>query len=141
MLPCVYLFFFLISNQHIFSVDVILPSIPWPWFSTLPCFLVIFNLFVHYYFACTVSPGFASDHPQRSGNSFIWAKKRQTSRRPLTNGVRWSIDLNITPASTSRCSKCGGSKPEVRQHVVVRGQNPCSSPRGHTTAVYAAVVC
>ncbi|KAH9080672.1 zf-DHHC-domain-containing protein [Lactarius deliciosus] len=90
-------------------LDVILPSIAWPWLSTLPCLLIILNLFAHYYFACTVSPGFATS---------VWAKKRQPPRRPLTNGIRWSANLNITPASTSRCSKCGGSKPEVRQLVV-----------------------
>jgi hypothetical protein len=112
-------FLLLFPNQPIFSVDVILPTIPWPWLSTLPCLLIILNLFMHYYFACTVSPGFASDLPHLTGNSFIWAKKRQTSRRPLTNGVRWSVDLNMTPAAIGRCSKCGGSKPEVRQPVVV----------------------
>lgn len=118
LLPYVSLFY-LISNQPTFSVDVILPSIAWPWLSTLPCLLIILNMFMHYYFACTVNPGFASDLPLRAGNSFIWAKKRQSSRRPLTNGVRWSVDLNMTPASIGRCSKCGGSKPEVRQRVVV----------------------
>ncbi|KAH9042253.1 zf-DHHC-domain-containing protein [Lactarius pseudohatsudake] len=100
-------------------LDVILPSIAWPWLSTLPCLLIILNLFAHYYFACTVSPGFASDPPPRTGNSFIWAKKRQTPHRPLTNGIRWSANLNITPASTSRCSKCGGSKPERTHHCRV----------------------
>jgi len=100
-------------------LDVILPSIAWPWLSTLPCLLIILNLLMHYYFACTVSPGFASDLPQRAGNGFIWAKKRQTSGRPLTNGVRWSVDLNMTPAFIGKCSKCGGSKPERTHHCRV----------------------
>ncbi|KAH9971946.1 zf-DHHC-domain-containing protein [Lactifluus volemus] len=98
---------------------VILPTIPWPWLSSLPCFLIIFNLFAHYYFVCTVSPGFPSDPPLRAGRSFIWAKKRHGYHRPLTNGVHWSSHLNITPASTTKCSKCGETKPERTHHCRV----------------------
>ncbi|KAI0247131.1 zf-DHHC-domain-containing protein [Lactifluus subvellereus] len=100
-------------------LDVILPTIPWPWLSIFPCILIIVNLFAHYYFVCTVSPGFASDPPQRASHSFIWAKKRHVSSRPLTNGVHWSSNLNITPASTTKCSKCREIKPERTHHCRV----------------------
>jgi hypothetical protein len=96
------------------SVDVILPTLPWPWLSTLPSFLIIINLYTHYYFACTVSPGFAGEPPQRVGRGFIWAKKRRAYSLSRTNGVYWSSQLNITPASTTTCPKCGETKPEVR---------------------------
>jgi hypothetical protein len=95
-------------------VNVILPTLPWPWLSTLPCFLIIINLFTHYYFACTVSPGFAGEPPQRLGRSLIWAKKRRAYSISRTSGVHWSSHLNITPASTTTCPKCGETKPEVR---------------------------
>jgi len=101
------------------SVNVILPTIPWPWLSAPTCILIIINLFAHYYFACTVSPGFAGDPPRRVGDGFIWAKKRHAHSRFLTNGVYWSPHLNITPASVTKCPKCGESKPEVRRHVVL----------------------
>jgi hypothetical protein len=95
-------------------VDVILPTLPWPWLSTLPCFLIIINLFTHYYFACTVSPGLAGEPPQRVGRSIIWAKKQPEYSLSRTNGVHWTSHLNITPASTTTCPKCGKTKPEVR---------------------------
>lgn len=100
-------------------VDVILPTLPWPWLSTLPCFLIIINLFAHYYFACTVSPGYAGEAPQRAGRSFIWAKKRRAYSLSRANGVYWSSHLNITPASITTCTKCGKNKPEVRQDAVI----------------------
>ena len=101
------------------SVDIIVPTIPWPWLSIPPCLLIIVNLFAHYYFACTVSPGFAGEPPRQAGHSFIWAKKRRARSRSLTNGVHWSSHLNITPASVTSCPKCGESKYEVRRDVVV----------------------
>src|SRR6266850_91427 len=101
------------------SVDVILPTIPWPWLSVPPCILIIINLFAHYYFSCTVSPGFAGDPPQRVGHSFIWAKKRRAHGRTLSNGVYWSSHLNITPASSTKCPKCSETKTEVRQYAVI----------------------
>ncbi|KAI0300409.1 zf-DHHC-domain-containing protein [Russula brevipes] len=100
-------------------LDVILPTIPWPWLTAPPCLLIIMNLFAHYYFVCTVSPGFADDPPQRAGQGFIWARKRRTHSGALTNGVYWSSHLNITPASTTKCPKCGGSKPERTHHCRV----------------------
>ncbi|KAH9998019.1 DHHC palmitoyltransferase-domain-containing protein [Russula vinacea] len=99
-------------------LDVILPTLPWPWLSVLPCFLIIINLFGHYYFACTVSPGFAGDPPQRVGRSFIWARRRRHSIF-RANGVHWSSHLNITPASTTKCPKCGETKPERTHHCRV----------------------
>lgn len=109
------------SNRNLSQllVEVILPTLPWPWLSTLPCLLIVINLFTHYYFVCTVSPGFAGETPQRVGRSFIWAKKQRAYSISRTNGVYWSSHLNITPASTTTCPKCGETKPEVRPDVVI----------------------
>jgi hypothetical protein len=115
----IFQFFFLNITTNRKSVDVILPTIPWPWLSVPPCILIIINLFGHYYFSCTVSPGFAGDPPRRVGHSFIWAKKRRTHGRASSNGVYWSSHLNITPASSTKCPKCGETKPEVRQHILI----------------------
>ncbi|KAI0259805.1 zf-DHHC-domain-containing protein [Gloeopeniophorella convolvens] len=99
-------------------VDVVLTTVPWPWLSIWPYLLIIANLFAHYYFVCTVSPGFASDPPQHPKRSLIWAQKRKSPTN-LTNGVHWSTKLNITPASTTQCSKCGETKPERTHHCRV----------------------
>jgi palmitoyltransferase len=126
------------KKLHNQSVDIIVPTIPWPWLSVPPCILIIVNLFTHYYFACTVSPGFAGDPPQHAGRSFIWAKKPRTRSRSLTNGVSWSSHLNITPASVTKCPKCGDSKYEVRQDIVVLDIVP---PLTLTTASQRAHHC
>lgn len=72
---------------------------------------------MHYYYVCTVPPGFVDDPPAEAGHGIMWAKKRPVevaNSRPLT-GVRWSEQgrLRITRAATTNCRKCGQVKPEV----------------------------
>ncbi|KAI0050411.1 zf-DHHC-domain-containing protein [Auriscalpium vulgare] len=98
-------------------LNVVLPNLPYPWITIPPCLLIIVNLYAHYYYVCTVSPGFASDPPAHTGHTFTWAKKHATRRRP--KGVQWSSSLNITPAHVTKCAKCGETKPERTHHCRV----------------------
>ena len=78
--------------------------------------LIVTNLFTHYYFVCTVSPGF-SDDPPRVNTGVFWAKRRAggRARRELTGGVRWSAqeEVRVTRAALTRCRRCGEMRPEV----------------------------
>jgi palmitoyltransferase len=67
---------------------------------------------MHYYYVCTISPGFVEDPPLEAGQGILWAKKK--GRRNLT-GVQWSEEggIQITKASVTKCRKCGQLKPEV----------------------------
>jgi hypothetical protein len=71
------------------------------------CLLIALNLHAHYYYVCTVPPGFVEDPSREEGSSIFWAKKK-----PL-RGVRWSDTLKITAAAVTKCKKCGQAKPEV----------------------------
>lgn len=106
------------------TVDVIAPTLSYP-FITLPiCVLIAVNLFGHYYYVITVPPGFIDDGPREPGpnytaTSWLWAKKNSSSgkgrhQRVLTGGLRWSArGVKITPAAQTRCNKCGRMRPEV----------------------------
>ncbi|GBE88065.1 hypothetical protein SCP_1202940 [Sparassis crispa] len=91
---------------------VVQPTLAWPWLSTPVCVLLAVNTFTHYYYVCTIPPGFVNDspHPPRSG--LLWAKKREPSRRA---GVRWT-ETTITKASVTRCGRCGEMRPERSHH-------------------------
>ncbi|KAI0057823.1 zf-DHHC-domain-containing protein [Artomyces pyxidatus] len=96
-------------------VDVVLPNLPWPLLTVPPCLLIIVNLFAHYYYVCTVPPGFAADPPSQGARGILWAHRPTSPQRPLT-GVQWSSNLHITPGSTTKCTKCGVTKPERTHH-------------------------
>ena len=104
-------------------VEVIWPTLPYPWITTPICLLVVFNLYAHYYFVCTVSPGFVEDPPREIGTGLFWSVKKQEQSPGRTlrrSGVRWSENLNITPASISKCRKCGKKRPQVFPQRVLR---------------------
>lgn len=107
------------------TVDVIAPTLSYP-FLTLPiCVLIAINLFGHYYYVITVPPGFIDDGPREPGAnhttaaSWLWAKKTSANgkgrhQRVLTGGVRWSArGVKITPAALTKCNKCARMRPEV----------------------------
>ena len=73
---------------------------------------------MHYYYVCTVPPGFVEDTPLEPGSNFLWAKKVDSGMpRPLNGGVRWSTtEIRITKAAVTTCRKCGQSKPEVSRN-------------------------
>jgi len=103
-------------------VEVIWPTLPYLWFTTPLCLLIAFNLFAHYYFVCTIPPGFVEDPPREIGTGFFWSVQKQERKQGgglRDSGVRWSENLNITPASTSKCRKCGQDRPERSHHCKI----------------------
>ncbi|KAI0760968.1 zf-DHHC-domain-containing protein [Trametes elegans] len=106
----------LLSTGVLCFFEVIQPSLPWPWLTTPACILIALNLFAHYYYVCTISPGFVSDPPRASGTGWSWARKRDASRGRQLTGVRWSEDLRVTRAAVSKCRKCGEMRPERSHH-------------------------
>lgn len=88
---------------------VIQPSLPLRWFTTPPCILIALNLFTHYYYVCTVPPGFVQDEVSHPGSGRLWASpSRRTSA-----GVRWSNrGVTLLTASTTACRRCGLMRPE-----------------------------
>ncbi|KAI0749290.1 zf-DHHC-domain-containing protein [Daedaleopsis nitida] len=97
----------LLSVGTVCFFEVVQPALPWPWLTTPVCALIALNLFVHYFYVCTVPPGFADDDEPRpaSETGWMWAKKRSA-------GVRWSVKGE--PATVSKCKRCGQLRPEVR---------------------------
>ena len=102
-------------NLNSGTVEAIWPTLSYPLLTTPICLLIVFNLFAHYYFVCTVSPGFVEDSPREIGTGFFWSVKKQDRQAESlrSSGVRWSEKLNITLASTSKCRRCGQNRPEV----------------------------
>ncbi|KAH7903924.1 DHHC palmitoyltransferase-domain-containing protein [Hygrophoropsis aurantiaca] len=85
---------------------IIQPDLPLPWLTTPPCVLIAANMFMHYYYVCTVPPGFVDGaDPQPPRRSLLWATHPPAS-------MRW----NSVPASTTRCRKCGQTRPERAHH-------------------------
>lgn len=87
---------------------------------TLPvCSIIALNLFMHYFYVCTVRPGFVDEPPAEPTHNILWAKRsRPRKGTALTGRVKWSSVVNITRAETTQCSKCGQMKPEVSRLVV-----------------------
>ena len=101
------------------AVEIIQPSLPFPWLTTPICVLIALNLFGHYYYVCTVQPGFVNDltHAHEPGTGVLWARRRVDAgarTRPLT-GVRWTEEegMPVTRAAMSKCKRCGEMRPEV----------------------------
>jgi hypothetical protein len=94
------------------TVDVIFPSLSYPWLTGPACMLIACNLFVHYYLVCTIPPGFVDAPPAQPGTSLLWAKPRGGSGRSWARGERHE-DVQITKAVVGKCKKCGEPKPEV----------------------------
>ncbi|KAI1797062.1 DHHC palmitoyltransferase-domain-containing protein [Ganoderma leucocontextum] len=95
--------------------EIIQPSLPYKWLTTPVCVVIVLNLFGHYYYVCTVPPGFADDPPREpnAGTGILWARKRRSAKHRALTGVRWSEDANVTRAGVSKCKRCGVMRPEV----------------------------
>ncbi|KAF8582995.1 zf-DHHC-domain-containing protein [Ramaria rubella] len=80
---------------------------------TIPiCILFATNMFAHYYYVCTVAPGFANDPATTlEGNSWLWARKR----RPRS-ALQWSNELNLSAPKYTKCKRCGEHRPERSHH-------------------------
>lgn len=105
-------------------VDVIAPSLPLRIITTPLCSLIACNLLAHYYWACTIPPGFADEHTRLSGarnhpeatwRMYLIAPER--SRQPKS-GAQWTQD-ELLEGSPGRCNKCASIKPEVRTFICV----------------------
>jgi palmitoyltransferase len=114
-------FFFQLTTCNINIDGVIAPSLSFPIISIPICLLITLNLFMHYFYAITVSPGFLDDPPRDPPNSFLWARKaKDKGKQRMISGVRWSAKgtTKITPASTTKCRKCSKFRPEVSYWVL-----------------------
>ncbi|RPD72440.1 hypothetical protein L226DRAFT_467107 [Lentinus tigrinus ALCF2SS1-7] len=99
--------------------EIIQPSLPLPWLTTPVCIVIALNLFGHYYYVCTVRPGFVDDDPHAHdpGTGLLWARRRGEAGAGTRSrtGVRWSEDegARVTRAAVSKCKRCGEMRPEV----------------------------
>ncbi|KAJ3778627.1 DHHC palmitoyltransferase-domain-containing protein [Lentinula raphanica] len=122
----------LISAGTICFFDVVMPSLPYRWLSGPICAFIAFNLLMHYYFVVTTSPGFVDAPPPVAGRGFMWATPRNAlTERPLTEGVRWSNEFNITKAEATKCRKCEQQKPEVGVRFTTQLMSTWKSERSH----------
>ncbi|KAF8702223.1 hypothetical protein AX14_014457 [Amanita brunnescens Koide BX004] len=94
----------LISLGTLCFFEVVLPALPWPLLSVPTCCLIAFNLFMHYFWACTTPPGF-TNAPEPKHTGWLWAQRRR--RRE---------NVEISPAEVTQCRKCSGEKPERTHH-------------------------
>ncbi|KAF5374532.1 hypothetical protein D9615_009074 [Tricholomella constricta] len=107
----------LITVGTICFFDVIMPSLSYPVITLPACLLIALNMFMHYFYVCTVKPGFVDDPPPEPGRNILWARRsRPPKGRAMSGRVRWSSVLNVTRAETTQCSKCGQTKPERTHH-------------------------
>ncbi|KAL5526287.1 hypothetical protein ACEPAF_8010 [Sanghuangporus sanghuang] len=109
----------LLSMGVLCFFEVVQPTIRWPLLTVPIDALIAFNLLAHYYFACTVKPGFIDDPPRIEGKGLFWAKGRK--EKAVANGaagVIWSEDtsLNMTRANLTRCKRCGLMRPDRSHH-------------------------
>ncbi|KAF8843788.1 zf-DHHC-domain-containing protein [Paxillus ammoniavirescens] len=107
----------LISLGVISFFTVVQPGLPLPWLSSPPCMLIAINLFMHYYYVCTVRPGYIDEPPRFPGTSFLWASPSRPRRQLTASGVRWSSpELEIVRANITCCKRCGEMRPERAHH-------------------------
>ncbi|KAK0469401.1 DHHC palmitoyltransferase-domain-containing protein [Desarmillaria tabescens] len=94
----------LMSIGTVAFFDVISPSLPLPLLTIPPCVLVAVNMWTHYWWVCTVPPGFVDGDvsPIRG----LWAAKRK----------RVGVNARTTKAGLTKCSKCAMMRPERAHH-------------------------
>ncbi|KAJ7472609.1 zf-DHHC-domain-containing protein, partial [Mycena latifolia] len=93
--------------------DCIMPSLRWPCSRAQLCVLIAANLWGHYYYVVTVSPGFADEPPRVPGTGLLWAVKKPSG---TGTGARWTEELVVTRAAVTKCRRCGQQKPERTHH-------------------------
>ncbi|KAF9444856.1 zf-DHHC-domain-containing protein [Macrolepiota fuliginosa MF-IS2] len=109
----------LTSTGTVCFFDVIAPGLNYR-LVTLPiCILIALNLHMHYYYVCTVRPGFVEEPPKLQGHGLLWAKRR-AKRRGGDGGVLTApVRVNgarVTVAEIMKCRKCGQQRPERAHH-------------------------
>lgn len=107
------------------TVDVIAPKLPLRIVTTPLCGLIACNILAHYYWACTIPPGFPDEYTRLSGTrsrpeaawgAFFIAPERS---RQLDSGAQWTQD-DLLEGTPIRCTKCSIIKPEVRISMCVK---------------------
>jgi palmitoyltransferase len=102
----------LISTGIICFFEVIMPTLSYPILSLPICLLIAFNLGMHYYYVCTVSPGFTDQPSAIPGHGLMWAKPK--NEQALTTGsYPEQTSVRVTLAKLSQCRKCMQMRPEV----------------------------
>ncbi|KAK2459596.1 hypothetical protein APHAL10511_008406 [Amanita phalloides] len=97
----------LISVGVLCFFDIILPSLPWPLLSVPICSLIAFNLCMHYFWVCSILPGFADGSRQKQTGR-LWARRKGRTKH-----------VEISSAEVTQCRKCGGDKPERTHHCSI----------------------
>ena len=101
------------------TVDVIAPKLPLRIVTTPLCGLIACNILAHYYWACTIPPGFPDEHARLSGarsrpeaawRAYFKAPDRSSQ---VDSGAQWTQD-DLLEGRPIRCKKCSSIKPEVR---------------------------
>ena len=97
--------------------DVIAPTLSYPIISIPICLLITLNLYMHYYYAMTIPPGFLDGPPPEPVNSFLWARKVNDDKGRQAMSPRgstwWDRGVRITPGCPTECPKCDKFRPEV----------------------------
>ncbi|KAJ3567662.1 hypothetical protein NP233_g6217 [Leucocoprinus birnbaumii] len=85
--------------------DVIAPSLNYR-FITIPiCLLIAINLHAHYYFVCTVRPGFVDEPPASAGRGMLWLRRRGS----VSNGKKGVLTGSpLTGVPRVRINQCVG---------------------------------
>lgn len=98
----------LISLGTLSFFTIVRPTLPFPWLTTPACTLVALNMFMHYYYVCTISPGLVGDPLVLPGSGLLWAlpSHRQSS----------FSSAEMVKARMTRCKKCGEMRPERAHH-------------------------
>ncbi|KDQ52698.1 hypothetical protein JAAARDRAFT_183961 [Jaapia argillacea MUCL 33604] len=114
----IFLAIVLISTGTICFFFVVLPDLSFPLLSWPICTLIASNLWMHYYYVCTVPPGFVDDPPPESCKGWRWARKRKVARNRALTGVRWTGEggVKMSRGSVTRCKRCGLMRPERSHH-------------------------
>ncbi|KAF8332380.1 zf-DHHC-domain-containing protein [Cantharellus anzutake] len=114
--PVFVFFATVLLSMGIFSFfELIAPTLSAPLLSVPCCLLLAMNLVLHYYWACTVSPGLLEDHRYsriQSSDSSSWASRLRRSD-PCIPVHLWET---MTPAPTIQCRRCPKIRPERAHH-------------------------
>ncbi|KAL4064210.1 DHHC palmitoyltransferase-domain-containing protein [Scleroderma yunnanense] len=101
----------LMSMGTLSFFTIVQPTLPCPWLTTPPCIWIALNMFMHYYYVCTIPPGFVGDPFPLPGSGLLWASPSPSQLS--------SSSVEIVKARMSRCKKCGEMRPERAHHCRV----------------------
>ncbi|KAG8766627.1 hypothetical protein FRC15_006212 [Serendipita sp. 397] len=136
----------LISTGIVTFFDIIAPKLPFRIITTPICALIAFNTLAHYYWAITISPGFADDDVRLSGQrrhypTSTWVLKMTAPTRRSSFGSEILPGHELENGRAGKCLKCGSVKPEVG-NLPVSCMNVLTLVYSELTiAEYANVAC